>query len=290
MPPIKQYEEGIFGFEWQNVLVLFLPPNTTPRVQPCDAGIIYSFKVQQGPVDRVITSPIVWKIELETYEHIASPTQVCFLYEQIRWQTQRFCEGAQSVNMENATLAEAVKWVRRAWKAVPSNLIRHAWDRCRILPTSSLDEAMIERAVTDEKALRAEVTSAISELSEQRPSDGVLSIDEAIKAYEDIFNNTPAQSMADIAAELGDSLDQEEEESPQFEEGPNKNLLSADCSAADISRYAATVLEWIEDHVEDYGEATRTKAEEVKSRIDKTIRANNMQQMSIDSFFPPHNV
>jgi len=45
MPAIEEFAADISGFEWNNILVLFLPPNTTPQVQTCNAGIINSFKV-----------------------------------------------------------------------------------------------------------------------------------------------------------------------------------------------------------------------------------------------------
>jgi len=37
--------EGIQGFQFEFILVIWLPPNTTSHIQPLDAGLINSWKV-----------------------------------------------------------------------------------------------------------------------------------------------------------------------------------------------------------------------------------------------------
>jgi hypothetical protein len=46
IPHIAGELEGLPYIELDNVILLFLPPNTTSHVQPLDAGIIASFKAQ----------------------------------------------------------------------------------------------------------------------------------------------------------------------------------------------------------------------------------------------------
>lgn len=108
-----------------------------------------------------------------------------------------------------------------------------------------------------------------------------------LQACHEIFKHLPMRSTAEIAAEVG-FLEQSQQhgdgEDADYRGDESKPFLSANSSAADISGYVATALEWIERHIEDYGEELRAKAEDLKMGVEKTFLRHSLQQAKITDF------
>lgn len=188
------------------------------------------------------------------------------------------------------TLYEAVQMVRKAWKRVPGNLIRSAWERCQVLPCKAANEDVLESGTTESMSIYGELESALSTLREHPhgPGEEVLSADECVRAAEELLEEAFAErSASEIAKEK--EIEQEEEELDEDEDcngQPHEAFsLTSNCVPSEISYHAAMVVDWLERHVEDYGEATRAKAEEVKALIDKRVVTSHLHQASIKSFF-----
>ena len=86
---------GFKGFQYQNVVCLFLPPNVTSVVQPLDQGIIVAFKAHYRR------------------HHIA------FFLDQIR---EGIKPKAAKINM-----MQVLRWTRDAKKFIEGETIANCW-------------------------------------------------------------------------------------------------------------------------------------------------------------------
>jgi transposase len=92
----------IDGLVLSNVDVHFLPPNTTSKIQPMDAGIIMSFK--------------------RHYRHL-----------HISWILNQVEAGNDIKNLKMDVL-QAIKFIIKSWKEVSSQTIYNCWNHTKILP------------------------------------------------------------------------------------------------------------------------------------------------------------
>ena len=93
--------------ELSHIKLIFLPPNMTSVFQPCDAGIIKSFKSQ---------------------------------YRKL--QLQRIINMIESNSSTKIELSDAIRMCNFAWNNVSQNTIRNSWRHTNIIPrnTVSVDE------------------------------------------------------------------------------------------------------------------------------------------------------
>jgi hypothetical protein len=105
-------EHGLKVFNLSNIKLIFLPPNVTAKPQPCDQGIIASYKVH--------------------YRGLL-----------VRW----MLEQANKPRNENKQLKEmaptvyqAIQWSLLAWKEKDTaNTVKNCWRKSGLLPDSVLD-------------------------------------------------------------------------------------------------------------------------------------------------------
>lgn len=96
---------GLDSFRLSNVLVVFLPANTTSQVQPLDAGIIAAFKQY-------------------------------YRSQLLRWYLNE-CETAdKSVNLSKVMpgVKQAILWCVAAMEQISDQTIRNCWRKTEILP------------------------------------------------------------------------------------------------------------------------------------------------------------
>ncbi|CAG8688506.1 2668_t:CDS:1, partial [Acaulospora morrowiae] len=94
---------------FSNITVHFLPPNCTAHLQPCDAGIIYSFKSQYRKyycIDRI-----------QKYDNAIAQNQ-------------------SISNIPQTNIREAIEFVKIAWNQVNTKTITHAWQKTGIIPNN----------------------------------------------------------------------------------------------------------------------------------------------------------
>ena len=92
-----------------NIKLVFLPPNTTSRLQPCDAGIIQNMKMH---CRKLLVRHILF--------HMDEATSASDL--------------AKKVNV-----LDAVMWLKSAWDSVQPTMIRKCFQKCGF-GTESLSE------------------------------------------------------------------------------------------------------------------------------------------------------
>src|SRR5215204_438500 len=90
-----------------NITIKYLPPNTTSHLQPCDQGIINSFKSQYRKL---------------------------YLRNRVK-AFEKFREfGIEPVEID---INKCIKYVARAWDNVTSTTIEHCWTKADILPNNN---------------------------------------------------------------------------------------------------------------------------------------------------------
>lgn len=97
--------------KFSNIKVVFLPVNTTSRLQPLDAGIIKNFKVHYR---RLLVKHTLAKINDASGE-VMNASSIC-----------------KSVNV-----LLAIRWIKEAWEAVTANTIQNCFRRCGAIPRAS---------------------------------------------------------------------------------------------------------------------------------------------------------
>ena len=108
------HPEGLQG-KYSNIKVVFLPKNTTSRLQPLDAGIIKNFKV---------------KYRKKLLRHVIS----------------RITNDLSASDIaKEADILQAITWVAAAWNEVTEKAIRNFFAKCGILEqTAEHDDAELD--------------------------------------------------------------------------------------------------------------------------------------------------
>ena len=101
--------------------IIFLPKNTTSRLQPLDAGIIQNFKVKHRK--RLV------KYVLARINEYSSTTQI----------------------IKDVEILMAIRWAQEAWKEVTGTTIKNSFEKCGIIKIDDLME--IEEEDLEFKAL-----------------------------------------------------------------------------------------------------------------------------------------
>ena len=110
-----------------NIKLLFLPKNTTSRLQPLDAGIIRNFK--------------------QKYRELL-----------VKYVVSRVGEGrTTSQVIEDVHVLRAITWLQTAWKSVSRETIRHCFKKCGFNVVSTPDR--IEHLDTEFEDLLKQLSS-----------------------------------------------------------------------------------------------------------------------------------
>ena len=85
---------------FSNIKVVFLPPNTTSRLQPLDAGVIKNFKVRYR---KLLLKFVVSRVN----RRLTAP------------------DIAKQVDV-----LQAIRWIKQAWDEVPEEIVQTCFDKC----------------------------------------------------------------------------------------------------------------------------------------------------------------
>ncbi|CAB4413281.1 unnamed protein product [Rhizophagus irregularis] len=141
-----------------NVTLHFLPPNTTSHLQPCDAGIINSFKAKYRK--------LLVKNRVEAYEI-----------------SQQLNKGANSLNIH-----DAIVFCTNAWNAVTQETIYNCWKHTGILPLVNQEEVdeSVNQLGEDNQVEREEIQFLIDQLpfDDHMDADEFIHVDDHLKSNE----------------------------------------------------------------------------------------------------------
>ncbi|KAK7096527.1 hypothetical protein V1264_005813 [Littorina saxatilis] len=96
--------------KYSNITVQFLPPNTTSKLQPLDAGIIASMKAQYRK--RLLRHILAGMDEVNSAEELA----------------------------KTVTVLDAIRWLDLAWCSVTSSTISKCFGKCGFVDASQEEE------------------------------------------------------------------------------------------------------------------------------------------------------
>ena len=119
------------GVSLSNTEILFLPPNTTAKIQPMDAGIIMSFK-----------------------KH--------YRRYHVRWMLEQIESGEDTKNLRMSTLL-AIQYIIQAWDNATSDVISN-WKATKILPDNNGDDSRRDEAQELNNELLTELSESIVRL------------------------------------------------------------------------------------------------------------------------------
>ena len=131
------HPEGLQG-KYSNIKVVFLPKNTTSRLQPLDAGIIKNFKV---------------KYRKKLLRHVISRIKN---------------DLSASDIAKEVDILQAITWVAAAWNEVTEKTIRNCFAKCGILK---------QTAENDDAELDGEFAELFKELTEMDEVENDLTAD-----------------------------------------------------------------------------------------------------------------
>jgi hypothetical protein len=143
----------IDGLVLSNVDVHFLPPNTTSKLQPMDAGIIMSFK--------------------KHYRHL-----------HINWILNQVEAGNDIKNLKMDVL-QAIKFIIKSWKEVSSQTIYNCWHHTKILPDRiNVNLSNISDEINDPTTNQLSQAVAALNLNDTMPIQEYLNNPEEESVYE----------------------------------------------------------------------------------------------------------
>jgi hypothetical protein len=137
-----------------NITIKYLPPNTTSHLQPCDQGIIHSFKSQYRKL---------------------------YLRNRVK-AFDKFREfGTEPVEID---INKCIKYVAHAWDNVTNTTIENCWVKADILPNDDDDEDHANTELQDHNAnIRLEI-QRLKELEEVQVLIDKLGFEDPLTADE----------------------------------------------------------------------------------------------------------
>lgn len=136
---------------YSNIKLVFLPPNTTSRLQPLDAGIIKNFKVR--------------------YRKLL-----------LKFVVSRVNSGSTAAEIvKTVDVLQAIRWIKQAWEEVPQEMIRKCFHKCGFSPS------ICESEVSEDTALFEEFANLVQRIGS---IDGI-SAEQYISADEEVPISAP---------------------------------------------------------------------------------------------------
>lgn len=185
--------------QFSHIKIVFLPKNTTSRLQPLDAGIIRNFKVKYRK--RLV------KFVLSRIREDASATEI----------------------VKGVNVLMAIQWIQEAWKEVTNSTIKNCFEKCGIKGDDELMEveeaddlefeALVKEFTTDMSA--AEYANFDENLQASEPMVNELEINWRQRVREECINAIQNQGNAsDQVEEISDDDDDDDDSqsNDKFEE------------------------------------------------------------------------
>ena len=166
---VSSHSPDLVG-RFSNITVIFLPKNTTSRLQPLDAGIIKNFKVCYR---KLIVKHALAKIK--DTPHTAS-------------------EITKSIDV-----LMAIRWIKHAWDSVRSNTITNCFKHCGFF-CGSADISDPFADLDDQDEFDADLEDQVSQF------DGDMSANSYVNCDDDLATCTTFEDASNWREELRDMI------------------------------------------------------------------------------------
>ena len=235
--------------KYSNIKIVFLPKNTTSRLQPLDAGIIQSFKCNYR---KKLMRFVIARIKDD------------FLASEIAKQVD---------------VLQAIEWVAKAWDEVTTKTIRNCFSKCGFDKKSCEDEDSVlddefkalfnelaDSSMTAEEYVDfdIETCTTVLEINSDEVDWKVSSLQKCVTGY--LQKESGAEEIEEVVTDE-ESEDEVEEVEPE-----------------ETTPYEALVIIEKLINVKDLNSDERSSLSSIKERLE-TIRINNKKQKTIEHFF-----
>jgi hypothetical protein len=228
-----------------NITIHYLPPNTTTHLQPCDAGIIHSFKAH--------------------YKKL-------FLKKKII----NFEEEQSGLEPDPINIYHAIKMVATAWNFVTPVIIYNCWKKTGILPEENIFYSIeMEQTNNLVNEILQEEENAVQDLINNLPINSALTAAEFI-SIDDAEVNVEMPTDEQIISSLTPTEEEIEENIPILPHIPIKDAVTAFETAHKFLQQDNDGLEF------DYNELKVFRA--LKKKIN-LYNYKNLNQEKITSYF-----
>ena len=242
---------GLDSIKLSHVLIVFLPPNTTSKVQFLDAGIIVAFK-----------------------QHYRGHL--------LRWYLNEYEQASQDTNLSKLMpgVRQAILWSVAALEHITDQTIRNCWRKTGILPPTMSAEIVNSDKARDVSAA-AELSRMISGLN---LGDDALSADEfgELPSEQEVEADLTDDQLLDLLDDSSGPAEpiEEDDESGDIEDHvPAPSLLVARQQLKGLATFMA-----------DNPQFTTKDEMSLQATIDKVARmvvarVNHQKQQSISTYF-----
>lgn len=234
-----------------HVEIQFLPPNTTSKLQPLDAGIIAAMKTR--------------------YRVLQMERALDLVDENVR-------------NIYKVDILTAMRWVKRVWNDLPSSVISNCWKHTGLLS----EEKTISRVTTisslcNAPAPESEVVGVLEEqVSSLVPSRVRMSVTDLLNPegeLEDCRQTVTDEEL--VTAMLGDESDSDQEVASSQTHEPDSVPLP---SSTEQLRVLALAKRIVEEKCNGIERATLHSIREAQ-RVIRMEKSSGLTQTRISSFF-----
>ena len=163
---------------FQNILVAWLPPNSTSKTQPLDQGIIASFKAQYRK----------------------------------RWLSYMLDELDRNAQpLKTVNILKAIRWSIQAWQAVSSSTITNCWFYSKLIEKRDIQDS------TPQNIPIEEVSELLRRLQQRQRLEQIMSIDSFLNHTDKAIVDSSEELTEQIATQYdAPDLDESDEEQEVF--------------------------------------------------------------------------
>ena len=231
----------------RNIKLLPFPKNTTSRLQPCDAGIIRSFK--------------------HKYRKIL-----------VRFVLARIDSGkTASEIIRHVTILKVISWIKSAWAEVTSDTIKNCFKKC----------GFGEPEVISEETLDEELNELLKELSPGVSAEEFVEFDDGVDICEPVVNTQSVGWREQMRFESIQSvISPERSNESESEEDTNLEEDALEVESTPVSSAEAlTMLDQLQEFFEANDEEDDSSAVRQLTRKVEQMRLATKKQKTIHDYF-----
>ena len=236
------------------IRLVFLPPNTTSKLQPCDQGIIQSMKHHYR-------TNMVQKYLIHIESHLANTHNV---------------SSAQIINEFKISILDALYMLRTAWSKVTETTIANCFRHAGFKHQDPSESDLLVPSDSEEATGEVEVTNLFERLQD------LVTDEVSAEAFYSIDNDLLTCEEAQISSLVGDvQVEQNLEAEADEEDDPDDGDVEAMVSAKEATLALATLRRYSEQQgVEDLINNTCLMDQQLNKHL-----LSNRKQKTITDFF-----